>query len=195
MSYPLLNRAKLVDLFPKSTIKERDNLPTGAGAGGAECRFAGARGDAVLQRPRHSLRVIRAGGYIVKLSIIGGRRTSCRFPYVLYRCGAGTGRICAERGTGYHALFSGPQRGLIVIVSGLYVCKGVADGWLRGTVGTIQERQNLGVGAGAVGGERGRAGAAGNFLLYGPLYCVSIVIVGLYVSEYTGIIRIRGRLF
>lgn len=190
-TYALIGYAAL---FRKCPIQKRHNLSTGASAVWAECGLAGARGDAVLHGPRHSLRVIRAGGYIVKLSIVGGRRTSRRFPHILHRGSAGTGRRRTERRTGYHTLFSGPQCGLVIIIGGLDICKGAIDGWLRGTAGPPQEGQNLRPVAGSAGRERGLAGAAGNVLLHSPLYRVGVVIGGLHVGERAGTIGNNRRL-
>lgn len=50
-------------------MQEGDNLPAGTGSGGREVTATRSAGDFILYCPSHSLRIVRAGGNIVKLSI------------------------------------------------------------------------------------------------------------------------------
>ena len=97
-------------------MKEGGNLPAGTGRVGREVAASCAAGNLLLHGPSHSLRIVRAGGNIVKLSIVGSRRTSRRFPHIFHRHGAGAVCICVEGGAGHQALFSGPQSRFIKII-------------------------------------------------------------------------------
>ena len=112
-------------------MQEGDNLPTGAGSSGGEVIAACSAGDFILYRPRHSLRVVGAGGNIGKISLISGHGASRRFPHIFHRHGTGTVCICAEGGTGHQTLFSGPQSRFIKIIGSLNIGEGIRRRWIR----------------------------------------------------------------
>lgn len=109
-------------------MKKSDNLPAGTGGVGRKVTATRSAGDFILYRPRHSLRIVRAGGNIVKLSIVGSRRTSSRFPHIFHRHGAGTIGVRSEGGTGDQPLFSGPQSRFIKIIGSLNVVERIRCG-------------------------------------------------------------------
>ena len=91
---------------------------------------------------------------------------------------SGAIRVGAECGVGGSlgdVLLDRPQYRISIVGGGLYIGKGIGRTRCRGLLGTPQERDNLGAGAGHVGAERGVAGALGDAVLHRPQHSVVVV--------------------
>ena len=112
---------------PHIPIQEGDDLPTGAGIIGGECRISGPTGHPAGYRPLDSFFVIRARGHVSKgcprtgRLILGTPNESDRLGPV---AGFPWGEVAAICSRG-NALLAGPQHSIIEVITGLYVLKGV----------------------------------------------------------------------
>ena len=91
---------------------------------------------------------------------------------------SGAIRVGAECGVGGSlgdVLLDRPQYRISIVGGGLHIGKGIGRTRCRGLLGTPQERDNLGAGAGHVGAERGVAGALGDAILHRPQHSVVII--------------------
>ena len=82
-------------------------MPTGAGVVGAACGGAGASSNALFDRPRDGLCILRTGGHIGKGGGVGGG-TARQFPQIGHGGAPGAGRISVEGRTGNQAVLIGP---------------------------------------------------------------------------------------
>ena len=103
-----------------------------------------------------------------------------------YDLRSGAIRVGAECGVGGSlgdVLLDRPQYRISIVGGGLYIGKGIGRTRCRGLLGTPQECDDLGAGAGHVGGERGVAGALGDAILHRPQHSVVIIAAHRDVGE------------
>ena len=100
------------------------------------------------------------------------------------RSGAGIiGAKCCSGSALSDLLANCPQDCIRIVGGGLHIGKGIGCTRCRGLLGTPQERDDLGAGAGHVGAKRGVAGALGDAILHRPQHSVVIIAARRDVGE------------
>ena len=181
------------------TIKESDNLATGAGVIGTELCGAYAIGDVIPYSPKNRAIEVVTGLYVterIAAADAGGPGSTVDKGHDLP---SGALLIRGELGganTGSDLILHSPQHSFVVIGIRLHIYKGiVCRPGLWAALGPPQEGHGLGTGTILVGTESGGAGTGGDFILYCPEDRLVIVIAGIYVLETGGRFGLFSRLF
>lgn len=123
--------------------------------------------DSLFHGPVNRLGIGGVSGYIGETAGLGGWFVK-GLPDVANGGGAGAGPVTVKAVIN-HALLPRPANGLVHVCGGRFTLASRR---------TIQEGQDLGLGAILGGGESGGAGAVGNSLVYGPGHGVGVPLSG-----------------
>lgn len=128
--------------------------------------------NALFHGPVHSLGISGVSGYIGEAAGLGDGLVK-GLPDIADGGGAGAGLV-AVKAVINHALLPRPANGFVHICGGRFALASRR---------TIQEGQDLSLGAILGGGESGGAGAVGNSLVHGPGHGVGVPLPGGYVGK------------
>lgn len=159
---------KLLFLVVVGPVKEGDDVASSADFIRRKGTLATiAFCNALFHGPVHSLGIGGVSGYIGEAAGLGGGLVES-LPDVADSGCAGTRRI-AVKVVINHALLPRPANGLVHVCGGRFTLASHR---------TIQEGQDLSLGAILGGGELGGAGAVGDSLVYGPGHGVGVPCIG-----------------
>lgn len=170
------------------TLQECDHLTTGTSQARAKVGGGHAKGDTMLQGPKHSFIIVFLFHNIGKaVRGNGGAGFSGGTPQECNHLAPGTGLVGAETGGGYafgNPFFQGPKHGIVIVALRIYISKSVLrNGGGGASGGTPQKCNHLAPGTGVIGAEAGGRNALGNVLFYSPDNGFIEVVFCVYICE------------